>query len=109
MLRITSVACLFMVAGCAALSSTDPNAVPAAELQSMISGRTVKIGTETATYSTAGRYTYKGANPGTYNVTNGMICVNFDRGDTRCDQVLRSGKGFVFVTGTGDRVPFRPL
>lgn len=112
--RMATWCFILLAAGCAAAISTDPNAVPAPELQGMISGRSVRIGADTATYSVDGRYTYKGGNPGSYTVTNGTICVNFDTaggvpGRRRCDQVLRSGKGFVFVTETGDRVPFRPI
>ena len=80
----------------------------------MIGGHSVRVGPGLATYSNDGRYTYQGANPGSYSVANGMICVTFDTfsgtpGRRRCDQVLRSGKGFVFVTETGDRVPFKPI
>jgi hypothetical protein len=59
-------------------------------------------------YGADGRYTYKGGSPGRYQVSDGRICVVFDSGTTRCDQILKDGDAYFLITAQGRRSPFMP-
>jgi hypothetical protein len=59
-------------------------------------------------YGADGKYTYKGGSPGRYQVSDGRICVVFDSGQNRCDQILKDGDAYFLITAQGRRSPFIP-
>lgn len=65
-------------------------------------------------YSVGGAYSYTYANDGgtaygTFNVApDGLICINFRNGRSRCDRFVRSHGRLVMITESGDRYPIRP-
>jgi hypothetical protein len=83
-------------------------AVPDGELLQLIQGRTVTSGRAQLAYGTDGSYTFNGRNPGHYRVANGQICVDFNRGGSRCDTIVREGDQLFMVNGAGQRFDFQP-
>ena len=70
----------------------------------------------TSRYNTDGSYawTYSAANgggvwPGTYTVTDNIICIAFDSGMQRCDMFVLSGDRLTLLTVDGDRYPVRDI
>lgn len=65
-------------------------------------------------YSVGGAYSYTYANDGgtaygSFNVTpDGLICIAFRNGRSRCDRFVRSHGRLVMITESGDRFPIRP-
>jgi hypothetical protein len=75
-----------------------------AEIQKVAVGHTVNGAMR---YFPDGKYTFKGANPGHYRISNGKICVKFDSGRSRCDRIFTDGKKMTLVDSSGERFPFR--
>lgn len=65
-------------------------------------------------YSVGGAYSYTYANDGDtaygrFNISdNGLICIDFRNGRSRCDRFVRSHGRLVMITESGDRFPIRP-
>ena len=65
-------------------------------------------------FSTGGAYSYTYANDGgtafgVYRIApDGVVCIDYRNGRTRCDRYVRSRDRIVMVTETGDRYPIRP-
>ena len=65
-------------------------------------------------YSVGGAYSYTYPNGGgtafgTFEVTpDGLICIAFRNGHSRCDRFVRSHGRVVMITQKGDRFPIRP-
>ncbi|WP_299876357.1 hypothetical protein [uncultured Sulfitobacter sp.] len=65
-------------------------------------------------YSVGGAYSYTYANDGgtaygRFNVApDGLICIAFRNGRSRCDRFVRSHGRLVMITENGDRFPVRP-
>ena len=65
-------------------------------------------------YSVGGAYSYTypddgGTAFGTFEVTpEGLICIAFRNGHSRCDRFVRSHGRLVMITQKGDRFPIRP-
>lgn len=65
-------------------------------------------------YSVGGAYSYTYANDGgtaygSFNVApDGLICIDFRNGRSRCDRFVRSHGRLVMITESGDRFPIRP-
>lgn len=56
-------------------------------------------------------YTYDGGGTanGQYRVeADGVICIDFENGWSRCDKYVRSGERIVLLTEKGERYPIRP-
>jgi hypothetical protein len=75
-----------------------------AEIEKIAVGHTVSGAMK---YLPDGRYTYKGGSPGHYKISNGKICVTFDKGGSRCDRIVTDGKKMTLVNSGGNRFPFR--
>jgi urease beta subunit len=95
--------------------TTDTQAVPAgtpvsaAEIQKAIVGRYVTIGSNLALYRSDGTYTYDGVMAGKYRISDGSVCVDFEKGEPRCDKIIDvNGKRFV-VDPSGKQFAFSPL
>ena len=82
--------------------------VPKAELQKLVVGKSIGIGTSTASYSADGRYTFDGGNSGKYRIDNGRICVDFDAGQARCDKIVKDAGNYYLINAQGQRYQFRP-
>ncbi|WP_133675254.1 hypothetical protein [Aquamicrobium defluvii] len=80
--------------------------VPAAELKTMVVGKTIKSSGARLRYGADGRYTFNGASPGKYTISSGKICVKFDAGDSRCDRIVKSGNKYFMINSRGKRFPF---
>src|SRR4051794_12529281 len=85
-----------------------PGPVAADQLRRMITGQTVRIGAGSAHYGADGSYSFDGASPGRYRVRNGTICVDFDSGNARCDQVILEDGRYYLIDRQGRRSQFRP-
>ena len=75
-----------------------------AEIEKIAVGRTVGGAMK---YFPNGRYTYNGGNPGRYKISNGKICVRFDSGHSRCDDIVVDGVKFTLINSRGERFPFK--
>lgn len=56
-------------------------------------------------------YTYAGGDSATgrFSITDdGLVCVAFDNGRSRCDRFVQSRGRVVLLTAKGDRFPVRP-
>lgn len=80
--------------------------VPAAELKKLVVGKTINSSGAKLRYGADGRYTYNGGSPGKYTISAGKICVNFDFGGSRCDNIVKSGKKYFLINSKGKRFPF---
>ena len=65
-------------------------------------------------YSVGGSYSYTYANDGgtaygSFEVAaDGLLCIAFRNGRSRCDRFVRSHGRLVMITESGDRFPIRP-
>lgn len=65
-------------------------------------------------FSTGGAYSYTYANDGgtafgAFRIEDdGVVCIDYRNGRTRCDRYVRSRDRILLVTETGDRYPIRP-
>ena len=82
--------------------------VPKAELQKLIVGKSITIGSASASYGADGRYTFNGDSPGQYRVDKGRICVDFDNGRARCDNIVKDAGNYYLIDNRGNRSQFRP-
>lgn len=73
------------------------------EIRAVAVGRTMSGG---MTYNADGSYLYRGADPGRYEITDGRVCVKFDRGGSRCDRIVTNGTRYTLITTDRRRVPF---
>jgi hypothetical protein len=102
----------------AACQSADPAATAAAasapaaaaerpatadEIRAVAVGRPMSGGMR---YNADGTYRFQGANPGRYEISDGRICVQFNSGDSRCDNIVVSGSRYTLITESGRRFPF---
>ena len=67
-------------------------------------------------YNADGTYawTYSQANgggvwPGTYKITDNVICVTFESGAERCDMFVLAGDRLTLLTDDGQRYPIREI
>ncbi len=86
----------------------DDRPVPKAEIQKLIVGKTINVGSASASYGKDGRYTFNGSDPGKYRVDNGRICVDFETGGARCDKIVKDAGNYYLITSRGNRLQFRP-
>ncbi len=89
-------------------ANAEDKPVSKAELQKLIVGKSISIGTASASYGHDGRYTFNGSNPGKYRVDNGRICVDFDNGQARCDKVVKDAGSYYLINAQGNRFQIRP-
>lgn len=76
-----------------------------AEIERVAVGRTL-IGV--MRYSADGRYAYGTASTGRYVISEGSVCVTFDRGGLRCDRIVTlDGKELALVNARGERFEFK--
>lgn len=101
----TSVAAGLFFAVCACAQAAD-TPVPKAELQRLISGKTIVSAGANLYYGKDGSYTYNGAHPGKYRVDTGRICVDFDNGRARCDQIVKDAGKYYLIDRQGARYQF---
>lgn len=65
-------------------------------------------------FSTGGAYSYTYANNGgtafgAFRIEDdGVVCIDYRNGRTRCDRYVRSRDRIVMITETGERYPIRP-
>lgn len=89
-------------------ANAEDKPVPKAELQKLTVGKTVGIGSSSASYGKDGRYAFNGGSPGKYRIDNGRICVDFDNGQARCDKVVKDAGNYYLINGQGSRFQFKP-
>ncbi len=77
----------------------------AAEIKKIAVGRTVS---NAMYYGANGSYTYQGGSPGRYTISNGRICIVFNNGNSRCDDIVVDGKNYFLINASGKRFPFIP-
>ena len=106
-MRILILAAMALVSVSSNANAQD-KPVSKAELQKLIAGKSVAIGSSSASYGADGRYTFNGGNPGKYRVDNGRICVDFDSGQARCDRIVKDAGNYYLINGQGGRFQFRP-
>lgn len=82
--------------------------VPKAELQKLIVGKSVAIGNASASYGADGQYFFNGGSPGKYRIDTGRICVDFDNGRARCDNIVKDAGNYYLIDNRGNRNQFRP-
>jgi hypothetical protein len=102
---ILTAAALLSAAG---LAKAEEKPVPGAELQRVVVGKSVNIGSASAHYGKDGRYSFNGGNFGKYKIQNGRICVDFDAGASRCDKIVKDAGNYYLIDGRGVRFRFRP-
>jgi hypothetical protein len=102
---IQVTAALISVSG---MAYADDKPAPKAEIQKLIVGKTINVGSASASYGKDGRYAFNGGNPGKYRVDNGRICVDFDDGQARCDKIIKDAGNYYLITSRGNRLQFRP-
>jgi hypothetical protein len=102
---VLAAAALMGVLGTA---NAQDKAVSKAELQKLVVGKSVGVGSATASYGADGRYTFNGSNPGKYRIDNGRICVDFDAGQARCDKIVKDAGNYYLINGQGGRFQFKP-
>ncbi len=73
------------------------------EIRAVAVGRPLSGGMR---YNADGTYLFQGANPGRYEITDGRICVQFNSGDSRCDNIVVSGSRYTLINASGRRFPF---
>ncbi|WP_370400085.1 hypothetical protein [Sulfitobacter sp. JB4-11] len=90
-------------------------ALDRAEVNAMTSGGDVEFFEGgVSRYSVGGAYSYTYADEGgtaygRFNVTpDGLICIDFRNGRSRCDRFVHSHGRLVMITESGDRYPIRP-
>lgn len=89
-------------------------ALTAAEIEAEIIGRTLVFYDDGQSKFSAGgaySYTYDGGGTafGHFEVgENGVICIDYPNGWSRCDMYVRNGDRLVLLTEKGERFPIRP-
>ena len=84
------------------------------EIQSQVEGQTlVFYDNGRSVFGADGGYSYTydggGTAVGTYTVEgDGVICIDFENGWSRCDKYVRSGARMILLTAKGERYPIRP-
>lgn len=73
----------------------------AAQIKKFIVGHDIHSAGAVLHYASDGSYTYNGGNPGKYTVTNGKVCVAFDSGAQRCDNIVIEDGAFSLVNAKG--------
>jgi len=111
MLKIWGYMCAALLISVGSAHAQQP--VPADEVKSWVVGkeflfRDVGI----VTYKADGRYEFYGLNGGgtsrgIYRITEDRICVDFNNGYKRCDQILKDGPKYYFKSsrGTYEMIP----
>ncbi|SIQ73087.1 hypothetical protein [Bosea sp. TND4EK4] len=89
-----------------ALASDKP--VAKSELQKLVSGNTMRVGSSSASYGADGKYSFNGGSLGRYRVDTGRICVDFDSGQARCDKIVKDAGNYYLINAQGQRYQFRP-
>lgn len=106
-MRVVVLASAALIASLGAANAED-KPVPKAELQKLVVGKSIGIGSASASYGADGRYTFNGSNPGKYRIDNGRICVDFDAGQARCDKIVKDAGSYYLINGQGQRYQFKP-
>ncbi len=89
-------------------------ALSPAEIASRVVGHTLVFYDDGESKFSAGgsySYTYRGGGTafGTFEVgADGMICISYQNGWSRCDKYILNGERLVLLTEEGDRFPIRP-
>lgn len=77
------------------------------EIKALVVGKEFQIGTNgIAEWKPDGRYSFLGLNGGgtsrgVYRIEEGRICVDFNNGYKRCDQILKDGGKYYFKSRLG--------
>lgn len=99
---------VLLIAGSGFVQAAD-QALTEAQLEALIVGKTATFGDGgRATYRTNGTYQFRAGSQvyrGKYTVGDGMVCVLFDNGRSRCDRYVKSGNGYVLINQSGGRFP----
>jgi len=86
------------------------------ELRTLISGKNIRFsdGSGVATYKTDGKYEFfimrAGANAGAtvrgkWSVNGNRVCVDFDNGQSRCDQYIKEGGSISLKNSMSGKIP----
>jgi hypothetical protein len=80
------------------------------EAKAFITGRTIEFSDGTATYKADGRYEYYvrangSTSRGKWSVQGDRVCVDFDGGNSRCDQYVKDGTKISIKTSRGTLYP----
>jgi hypothetical protein len=100
---VTLASCQASGSGGAEAEAAAERPATKAEIEAIAVGRTVNGAMR---YGTDGSYTYEGRNPGTYRISNGQICVNFQSGGRRCDRIVTDGSTYTMINSNGQRFRF---
>lgn len=77
------------------------------ELQRLVMGKNIRYSDGAiASYKTDGRYEYNNggtASRGTWSVQGNRLCVDFDNGRNRCDQVFKEGVKMFLKNSNGTK------
>lgn len=78
-----------------------------AAIANMIAGKTFMLDGGAAIFRADKSYTFSGLFHGKWRVTKRQICVTFDTGMSRCDNVVRNGKQVILIDSNGNRTLMR--
>ena len=104
-MKVLSIALGFSCALTIAAHAAD-TPVPKAELQKLITRKTIVSAGANLFYGKDGSYTYNGAHPGKYRVDTGRICVDFASGQARCDRIVKDAGNYYLINQQGGRYQF---
>lgn len=89
-------------------------AVAGDELKTLISGKNVRFsdGSGVATYKADGKYEFFNMNAGAtirgkWSVNGDRVCVDFDNGQSRCDQYIKEGGSMYLKNSRGNKITFQ--
>lgn len=119
MLRLLPLLALLLLSACQNSDQTQslgpvPNsasqvALDDAELNKLLVGNAAVFDKGSkANYFADGRYRWTDADrtdTGKYTIANGMACVQFDNGGTRCDRYSRSGERYMIIVESNQQYP----
>ncbi len=106
-----ALAILVAVAAMATGAAAQPQPMSSDEIKKLISGKNAEIGADgIATYKADGKYEYLSrvngnTSRGKWSVQGDSVCVDFDAGGRRCDQILKDGAKVILKNNRGGTFP----